>query len=591
VPLGATTGAISVTTPGGTATSSANFTIAASNIPVITIVDNNVFTGADVFITGQNLDNPTGITCGGITLPVANIIGFGPTFIRVTVPASWPIGTNTLVVTTANGISNSVQLTITHYVNNYRPGSGAYSGFIVAMNGTRLSTVNSVTIGGVAATFIVVNDTRINVTVPNFGVLGDKAVTITTPLGGAVQGPYPLRVIAATSPIITAISPLSGPIGSVVVIDGFNLNTVNSVRIGDVTLPNGTFTVVNANRINAIVPSGAQSDFFINVVNPTTGNLSDDRFTVTISNPSITSFTPASGPLGSSVTITGTNFTSASAVSFNNVAAASFTVNSATQITATVAAGTATGLIRVTTPGSTATSISNFTITASVPTITTVDLLSAPVNATITITGTNLSGAQVAISSQQLNILSNNGTTITVQAPSFALSGPMVVTTPAGAVQAGFFTHQTATRVLYHRAASVLTLAGPSGASSYQWQVNQGSGFNNLSNGGVYAGVNSRTLTVNNIPTSATGFQYRVVTNGTILQPAFTLRFVTFARTNGAWNDINTWAGGLIPDLNTDVIVDDVSVNVNVNAAIRTLNITPSGQLTVLNNINLTIRK
>src|SRR5216117_1100554 len=80
--------------------------------------------------------------------------------------------------------------------------------------------------------------------------------------------------------------------------------------------------------------------------------------TVTVSNdspPTVTSFTPASGPVGTSVTISGTNFTGASAVLFNG-ASASFTVASATTITATVPTGSTTGPISVTTSAGTASS-------------------------------------------------------------------------------------------------------------------------------------------------------------------------------------------------------------------------------------------
>jgi uncharacterized protein (TIGR03437 family) len=78
--------------------------------------------------------------------------------------------------------------------------------------------------------------------------------------------------------------------------------------------------------------------------------------------PTITSFAPTSGPVGTSVTITGTNFTGATSVKFNGVSA-TFIVNSATKITATVPTGATTGAITVTTPGGTATSTSNFTVT------------------------------------------------------------------------------------------------------------------------------------------------------------------------------------------------------------------------------------
>jgi hypothetical protein len=79
--------------------------------------------------------------------------------------------------------------------------------------------------------------------------------------------------------------------------------------------------------------------------------------------PTITSFSPTSGPVGSSVTITGTNFTGATSVTFNGVSA-TFIVNSAgTKITATVPTGATTGPISVTTAGGTATTTSNFTVT------------------------------------------------------------------------------------------------------------------------------------------------------------------------------------------------------------------------------------
>ena len=78
--------------------------------------------------------------------------------------------------------------------------------------------------------------------------------------------------------------------------------------------------------------------------------------------PTITSFSPTSGPVGATVTINGTNFTGATSVKFNGVTA-TFIVNSAIKITATVPTGATTGRITVTTPGGTATSTSDFTVT------------------------------------------------------------------------------------------------------------------------------------------------------------------------------------------------------------------------------------
>ena len=80
--------------------------------------------------------------------------------------------------------------------------------------------------------------------------------------------------------------------------------------------------------------------------------------------PTITGISPSSGLAGTIVTITGTDFTGATAVSFNGGAAASFTVNSATSITATAPTGVTTGPISVTTAGGTASSTGNFTVPA-----------------------------------------------------------------------------------------------------------------------------------------------------------------------------------------------------------------------------------
>lgn len=77
--------------------------------------------------------------------------------------------------------------------------------------------------------------------------------------------------------------------------------------------------------------------------------------------PAISGFTPATGAVSSSVVITGSNFTGASAVTFNSTSAV-FSVSSATQITATVPSGATTGPITVTNAVGTGTSSSSFTV-------------------------------------------------------------------------------------------------------------------------------------------------------------------------------------------------------------------------------------
>ncbi|MDO7851291.1 choice-of-anchor D domain-containing protein [Hymenobacter convexus] len=90
-------------------------------------------------------------------------------------------------------------------------------------------------------------------------------------------------------------------------------------------------------------------------------------FTVTgtgVTAPLLTSFSPVTGPVGTAVTLTGTDFTATSAVSFNGTAATAVTFNSTTSLTATVPTGATTGPLTVTTAYGSSTSTASFTVTA-----------------------------------------------------------------------------------------------------------------------------------------------------------------------------------------------------------------------------------
>jgi len=91
--------------------------------------------------------------------------------------------------------------------------------------------------------------------------------------------------------------------------------------------------------------------------------------------PAITSFTPAGGPVGTVVDIQGSNFTGATSVLFDSSIYssgtfpdypgifASYTVDSSSEIHATVPAGATSGLIVVTTPDGAASTQTLFTVT------------------------------------------------------------------------------------------------------------------------------------------------------------------------------------------------------------------------------------
>ena len=72
-----------------------------------------------------------------------------------------------------------------------------------------------------------------------------------------------------------------------------------------------------------------------------------DHFSVIVP-PVITSFAPGSGPAGTEVTLSGTDFSGTTEVSFNGMPASTFTVDSDAQIRAVVPVGATTGLISAT---------------------------------------------------------------------------------------------------------------------------------------------------------------------------------------------------------------------------------------------------
>jgi hypothetical protein len=153
---------------------------------------------------------------------------------------------------------------------------------------------------------------------------------------------------------VTAFSPAKAAAGTLVSITGTHLNLVNSVKFNNVP---AAFVKVSSTLIRATVPLLATTGK-ITVTSPSGTATSVAVFQVL---PKINSFSPAAGAAGALVTITGSGFSNAVSVKFNNVAAA-FTKLSANQIRATVPLAATTGKISVTNAAGTALSLTNFTV-------------------------------------------------------------------------------------------------------------------------------------------------------------------------------------------------------------------------------------
>ena len=177
----------------------------------------------------------------------------------------------------------------------------------------------------------------------------------TAPAGGSYDIGTLFTLSTGLSPFVAFLHN-SGKVGQTAQILGQGFTGTSIVSF------NGThadFTAQSDTHITATVPAGATPGF-VTVTTPSGTLSSNVRFRVT---PQVFSDLPASGPVGTSVVITGASLSRTYAITFGNVKVTSFTVNSDTQVTAIVPAGAPTGKISVLTPGGTAYSPTSFAVT------------------------------------------------------------------------------------------------------------------------------------------------------------------------------------------------------------------------------------
>jgi hypothetical protein len=135
-------------------------------------------------------------------------------------------------------------------------------------------------------------------------------------------------------PTITKVKPNEGPGtgGTAVTITGTKFTGATAVKFGSANAT--SFTVKSATSIVAKAPPGSGTvDVTVTTPEGTSVIGSADEFHYL---PAVTKVSPVSGPVGggTTVTITGVEFTGATSVKFGSIEATSFTVNSATSITA-----------------------------------------------------------------------------------------------------------------------------------------------------------------------------------------------------------------------------------------------------------------
>ncbi|MHB1462159.1 MAG: IPT/TIG domain-containing protein [Armatimonadota bacterium] len=431
-------------------------------------------TNFPVTINGTNFSSVSAVNLGG--RPASFVVN-STTMITAYVPAS--ASTNFIYVTTSSGRAySSLPFTVKPIpaptISSFTPTS-AYigeTGRVVTITGTNFMGVGSlvgyikntsVKIGGTRASISVVSDTTITATVPVNAIYPTYWISVTTN-GGTAYSKDNFVIKPLPAPTISSFSPTSAYLGETnrtITITGMNFTgtgelipmiRVLSVKIGGTS---ASFIVVSDNTITTVVPASVLYPIYWISVTTTGGTVySKDNFTLKpIPAPTITSFTPSSGSVGDTVSITGTNFMGTGALSglitVSSVkiggTEASFNVGSDTSLMAVVPASVLYPIywISVTTSGGAVYSGITFTVRAvSTPTISSFSPASGKTGDLVTITGTGFTGT-TAVKFAGLTAVFTvvSATSITANVPSGAVTGPISVTAPGGTGgSAGSFT-------------------------------------------------------------------------------------------------------------------------------------------------------
>lgn len=246
-------------------------------------------------------------------------------------------------------------------------------------------------------------------------------------------------------PAVTSIAPNRGSTlgGTAVTITGTGFANATAVSMNGVALSN--VIVVNPTTITALTPAGSAGSSSVRVATPGGVSANNSLFTY-VTPPAIAGISPGLGSTlgGNSIVISGTGFSNVTGVTIGGNPAASYEVNSASQITAVTPPGTAgTAAIIISVNGADSAPSSLFSYVAP-PTVTGVSPASGTTigGNTVTISGTGFTLASgVAfggVAAGGFTIASD--TTITATTPAHT-AGPksIVITTPGGSNAATTF--------------------------------------------------------------------------------------------------------------------------------------------------------
>jgi len=240
-------------------------------------------------------------------------------------------------------------------VTKVEPASGRAGGSTeVRIKGTGFGSASAVRFAGAEASIIKQTPSELLVLSPPGS--GTADVTVTTP-GGTSATSAADRFTYVPQPVITKLDPAGGPQGggNTVTITGTGFSHATGVKFG--TIHATSFKVESDSVLTAVAPAGGEGTTVrVTVEAPEeSSELSAATLYKYATQPVTPKLTPAEGPAagGQTVTLSGLEYTGATAVSFGGTPASSFEVVSNQTIRAVTPAGSGTVDVTVTTPGGT----------------------------------------------------------------------------------------------------------------------------------------------------------------------------------------------------------------------------------------------
>lgn len=259
---------------------------------------------------------------------------------------------------------------------------------------------------------------------PNgYQIFGSQMQISVTAAGGGPDVTAP-----ASTPIALSFQILASQIPAGVSYQDVTV-TRNGVALTPCTATNGSATPDPC--VGSVTETGSGSSAVVTLTVLTTECSTWNFADVLI--PTVTGVSPSSGVAGSTVTITGTNLTGTSSVSFGSLSATGVTVVSSTELTAKAPDGSGTVNVTVTTGGgkSQTSAADGYSFK---PAVTGLSESSGHVGDTLTIAGTDLAGATSVTfdGGPATTPTSASQDSVVVTIPSGAQSGNVQVTTPDG---------------------------------------------------------------------------------------------------------------------------------------------------------------